>query len=285
MTSPSMWLRIAVGALCLFSISLSPAPTRAEVPAVTSSARRLFDEGLKHVDAQEWAEAETSFRQAIALRDSPVIRFNLAVTLIELQRLIEASTLLHSVDSDPGAPPDVRAKLPDLLETVERRTAKLTLRLDGPTDDAAIALDQRTLAPEELGRAQAVDPREHLVRLLHRGEELEVRRIVLSEGEERLLVLELPASALPPVVLPVAQTAAISDKAALTLAPAQPGSEHDDSDEKTRRRRRIWGIGGAAVALAAGVIVGVVLATRSRNTTPSYDGDFNPKVIDVRVPQ
>ena len=280
-----MWLRIAVGALCLLSFVFSPGPTRAEAPVVTSTARRLFEQGLKQVDAQQWNEAEISFRQAIALRDSPVIRFNLAVTLIELQRLVEAAALLHSVDADPGAPTDVRAKLPDLLESVERRTAKLTLRLDGETDGAAVALDQRTLMPEELGRKLPVDPREHLVRLLHHDKEVEVRHVALSEGEERLLVLELPASALPPVVLPVAEAVTPAAPAALALATAPSSSERDDSDEKTRRRRRIWGIGGAAVVLAGGVVAAVVLATRSRHATQSYDGDFDPKVIDVRVPQ
>lgn len=277
-----MWLRFAVGALCLLSISLSPTPTRAQAPAVTSSARQLFEAGLKHVDAQEWTEAESSFRQAIALRDSPVIRFNLAVTLLELQRLIEASTLLHSVDADPGAPPDVRQKLPDLIEAAERRTAKLTLRLDGPSDGATVALDQRTLTPDELGRPQPVDPREHLVRLLHRGKEVEVRHIALSEGEARLLVLELPPSALPPVALPVAEAVASPTPA---LALGNPHTRERDDDDKTRRRRRIWGIGGAAVVLAAGVVTGVVLATRSHQTAHGYDGDFNPKVIDVRVPR
>jgi hypothetical protein len=59
------------------------------------------------MDEREWIEAAHSFRQALLLRDSPVIRYNLAVALIELHALTEAEQLLRGVQRDITTPVDL----------------------------------------------------------------------------------------------------------------------------------------------------------------------------------
>ena len=55
-------------------------------------------------------------------------------------------------------------------------------------------------------------------------------------------------------------------------------------DEARRRRRLGWGIGAAAVAVAAGVITGALLASRDKSAE-SPAATFDPPTIGVRVPQ
>jgi hypothetical protein len=274
-------LRIALGLTCLLFVSLAGLPATAQDAVVSYSARVLFQQGLKHVDAQEWGEAESSFREALLLRDSPVIRFNLAVTLLELGQLREATEQLKRVDADVGAPADVRSKIPDLLQSAEKRSARLTIRVAGETAQAQVLLDERALSASALGSVQLVDPGDHLVRLLRGRDEVERQQLSLNEGDERRLVLTMPAPVLPAIALPVAAAPA---PAVVHAAPQPAPASHDDLDDETRRRRRWWGYGTAAVALTAGAVAGALLATRSHDKH-DYPGDFSPKVIGVRVPQ
>lgn len=280
--------RFAVGLTCLLVSLIAPRSLRADDREAASSARTLFEQGLLQVDAREWSEAAHSFRQALLLRDSPVIRYNLAVALIELHALAEAEQLLRGVQRDVATPVEVRAKLTQQLEAIDRRAAKLTVRVDGASDELEVSVDDRVLSASELGTAQRLDPGPHTVRLYRRGQEIDTRHLELGESVEQLLLLSLPTVATPAEVAVQAEAPAAPPAAQpATVVPpaAQPPVARSDEGVRSKKRRRWLGIGAGVLAVTAGGVTGAVLATRSHSSSKPYEGDFNPPVIGVRVPQ
>jgi len=297
-----MSLRFAVVLACLMVCSSPPRSVLAQDAEATRAARTLFEQGLAQVDARAWSEAAHSFRQALLLRDSPVIRYNLAVALIELHALREAEQLLRGVLRDVETPVAVRAKLAEQLEVIDRRSAKLTVRLDEADDAAEVLLDERVLLGSELNTPQRLDPGPHTVRLRRGGLEIDTRHLELAEGDNQqlLLVHPIPARAPEGALRPVATPAEVAAAAALpaaSSAAAQPAvpvaavqpavpvaATGADDGARAKKRRRWWGIGASVLAVTAGSVTGIVLATRSEGEKP-YEGDFSPPVIGVRVPQ
>ena len=66
----------------------------------TTRARTLFAEGVRFASRREFEQAEASFREALALRDAPAIRYNLASVLFEQGEYSEALTHNARVVSD-----------------------------------------------------------------------------------------------------------------------------------------------------------------------------------------
>lgn len=275
-----MRLRSAVCLACLVSLLLAR-PVHAQearTPHPTENARTLFEAGLAHVDEGAWREAEAEFRKALALRASPVIRYNLAVTLSELGQLVEAATLLSQVDQDLGTTPALRAQLPDLLETLARRTPTLTITLEGATEHTAVLIDERPLARDALGIPQRLDPGSHTVQLREGKRALTQQTLELPEGRAEQLVLRVPRTAhVPP------PSAAAASVAPDTTAATQVFVAHDDVDQQARKRRRRWGLALGGVAVVAGVLTAVLVARRRDSST--NDSDFNPPVLAVEVPE
>ena len=92
-------------------ILASAAPARAEdpwakgVPAETQKkANALFAEANQLFAKQAHPAALVKYEQAIALWDHPLIRFNMAVTLVRLDRLIEAADALEQALRFGAAP-------------------------------------------------------------------------------------------------------------------------------------------------------------------------------------
>lgn len=282
-----MWSRVALCCVCLIWTALScwAGPLSAQTPEVSATARTLFETGVQHADAHEWSAAEQQFRQALSLRESPVIRFNLAIALMEQQKLREAHALLIAVRDDPSTKRDLHTQLPELLETLARRTPSLTISLEAGPGSVDVTLDGRALTPAELDVAIELDPGLHTVRMLRAGRELERHQVSVAEGTSPVVLLQEPALAPPvqavPLVAPVAASGAPA--AALQLQPAASERARDD-DPRARRRRRLWGLGAGAAILVAAVVTGALLATRSRDPRPPQ-GDFDPPTLGVRVPQ
>ena len=93
----------------LASAALAAAPRVAAAaeptPSEISVARRLFDEGKAAEDAGRWREAIEKFRKAIAIKDTPGLRYHIAKCEEESGALVEAlrnyvlrATKLHGDD-------------------------------------------------------------------------------------------------------------------------------------------------------------------------------------------
>lgn len=269
------WVVKRVLVLGLLAVVAPPrAQAEAPDPARSASARAQFEEGVKHTDAGAWSEAADSFRRALALRDSPVIRYNLGAALLELGQLVEASELMRSVQIDDSAGEALRRQAASKRELITPRLARLTVLLRGA--GVTVELNGNSLAPEQLGVALTVDPGPQRVRALRGDQEVDVRELHLSEGQSEQLELVPPV---PPVATPKQAAESLAEPL-LAPAPVQR-----DAPAPTRRKRLWWSLGGAALVATAAVVTTVLLASRPDRREAATAGNFDPPSVGVRVPQ
>jgi hypothetical protein len=251
----------------------SGAAAQAEDPARAASARALFEDGVALADKGQWLDAADRFRRALVLRDSQVIRFNLATALIETGKLIEATELLRQVDRDEAADRKLRDDAHSHLQSAQRRLGKLTVTATGLHEGVTLLLDDRPLDPVQIGVAMPADPGAHRVRAVRQGEELEMREVSLGEGESAIVSLELDGGG-------VASPA----EAAATVVTPQAAPLRDDGGEGKRRKLLGWSLGGGAVVVAAAVVATLLLVKKPKSETREpYQGDFEPGSITVQV--
>lgn len=174
----------------------APEPSPSEI----SVARRLFGEGRSAEEAGRWHEAAEKFRSAIAIKDTPGLRFHLARCEEEqgafVEALVEYDRARELLDSGVQAA-DVEKLLPGARERVRAKLALLTLKTPQDAAEVTIELDGRTLSSSVLGQALPMNPGKHRVTAATRGRSRSVE-LELATGEARQLTLELPDATTTP---------------------------------------------------------------------------------------
>jgi hypothetical protein len=258
---------------------LGPRLVRAQDdPNLSASARALFEEGMSFADGAQWDQAADRFRRALSLRDSPVIRFNLAAALGQLNKPVEASELLQRTLRDASAEGEVKAQAEQLLAQLTPRIARLTLHVQPDAGGLELMLDGRTLAAAQIGVALPLDPGLHRARLVRAQEELEAREIELSPGQSGSLVLHSPLSP--------ARVAAAAVAPSAPPSRLQAADRRKDEEPSARNRRKTWlwvGVAGGAAVVIGAVVAGVLLAQRGDHAAAPYQGDFEPGSVAVKV--
>jgi len=208
----------------------SEEPTPLEDPE-TEEARALFAEGLALADRNEWTHAVQRFRAALEHREAAPVRFNLAISLARMGRLVEALEELDRVLASEDADEDVRRESTLLREEIAPRLGRLMVGVEGGAQGAHVTVDGRPWAT--LGIFAPADPGVRVVRLVEGNEELDIEETDVPEGGEAEVRLEHP--------LP---------------APVEAAPEEGSDDSW------IWGtvVGVVIVAVGAAIVTGVVLA-------------------------
>jgi hypothetical protein len=255
-------------------------------PARSASARALFEEGVAHADHDDWGPAADAFRRALSLRDSQVIRYNLASALVELGKLVEASELLHAVQADPQVDAGLKQQAVEKLAEVKPRIARLSIQVEAALPTLVVELDDVALALAQLDVALTVDPGEHVVRERLDGVLIDEQRVQLIEGGSGLVTLHAPAPKPEPVAAPAAL---ITPEQTARLSPVEPAASaplplHDGEPQKPSRKKLWWGVAVGGVGLVAFVTL-VTLFVPRHTRDHSAKGDFDPPSVSVRVPQ
>jgi tetratricopeptide (TPR) repeat protein len=108
--------------LLLAALVLAPAMPGWTQPLSLKEARASYEEGARHYDLGEYAEALASFRDAYRAKDDPAFLFNIAQCLRKLNRLDEASYFYRSyLRRAPDA--DNREKVERHLKDIEDQAA------------------------------------------------------------------------------------------------------------------------------------------------------------------
>ncbi len=160
-----------------------------------AAARSLFSRGLASADAEAWQDAVIAFRQALALRSSPVIELNLGLALASLGQVVEASEHVRAVLRAPELEPALRTAAERALPAIESRIAWVRLHVDGPLEGRSLLVDGRA-ADTALARALIpLDPGHHTFEV-HEGRRV-IARVALDtrEGVDAEVPIHLP----PPV--------------------------------------------------------------------------------------
>lgn len=250
------WLGTVVAALSL--VVLVPRSVASQVLAakavpeadadvrLSAAARQFFAQGLAFADRGDWTQAVDRFERARQIRPSAVIGYNLALSLAELDRVLEASELLHAMESDLDADAELLSSTRRLLARVAPRLASLTVTLDPNVGTRyAVFLDGAPLLAVELGAPIPVDPTAHEV-TLRRGRQVVRRYAVEASPGARLEV----AVALPEALSRAAMAARLRAQAeqAARVADAPPITD------------RWWFWTGVGVVVA-GAVTAVTVAT------------------------
>lgn len=221
--------------------------------AETDRARSLFAEGVELVAEQQFSQAEARFRQALAIRDAPAIRYNLASVLYEQGHYPEAQLENERALAAESVPPAVRTAAEELRGHIAERAAYVRFELQGAATGGSISVDGYVLT--QPGLEIPLSPTTpHAVVVSLRGDEVARREVTLSSGEHRVVpVGDEPEDARPPVE-------------------GGPSRSIDQEDW-------FWpviGGGGAAIVVIVAVSVGVAA---SSGTEGPVEGNFMPGVI------
>ena len=251
-----------------------PAPTPAPDPTRDASARAMFEEGVLFVEAGDFVQAEDRFRRALALRESPVIVYNLASTLVERGKVVEAVELLRKLSRDPHVDEEMRQSATDLQTQASARIGRLRVTVEGGAAEDVVTLDRQPLMAAQLGVDIPVDPGSHELQV-RRGETVvDTQTAEIAPGAGYEVTLRGDAAALSPSAVAAASVAP-------TALPAPPPKAADDDRPITSTW---WFWTGAAVLAGAAVATAVILASDSDpEVTPPFRGDFDPPSLALEV--
>ncbi len=234
----------SIGALlvcvaCVASASASVARAQDDTAPASDEARALeartlFEEGVRASAEERWTEALDLFGRSRALVPRASTLFNIAIAL---DRLGRPTASLAAIDeyleiSDPELDADDRRQAMRLRVEAEARLARLVVRVD--PEDARLALDGAPLEGGAL-RATVVDPGDHVLVASAPGRLEQRLELALRPGAEVERAIVLATAAAPTTTEPIA-------------APGGGGVLEDPV---------FWAILGSAVAVAAGVAIGV----------------------------
>jgi hypothetical protein len=281
--------------ILLFGLWASPLSAKEPSAGELATARRLFAEATALEASSDWKAAAGKLENALAIKETPGLRYHLAHCEEQLGALVAAASdydraaeLIRS-----GAPaPDVQPLLPLAQRRIDSRVAKLDIVVP-PGKSALAEVDGRSLPATTLGTSLRLDPGPHRV-VVHAKDEADYRaELTLGTGERRTLKVFFrddadakPAQARPGTAL-------------ATAGPSEPGGSAppapapNDHGSGSALRTGVL-IGEAALTLAGlGVGIGYALArddasaavAQANAATPSEDTRKNVATANEHLDQ
>jgi hypothetical protein len=175
-------------------------PTAAEI----STARRAFESAVALEADQKWIEATLKLRQALAVKDTPGLRFHLAHCEEKQNLLVEAS-LDYDRSSEllrQGAKaPDVQKLLIAASAELKPRIPQVIVEMPSEIPSPVAELDGKAYAPSELALGQVLNPGAHRLRVSAAGHRPFERSFSVREGDRITIRAELQS--VEPSRLPV----------------------------------------------------------------------------------
>ncbi len=144
-------------------------------------------DGIKLYEEADFEGALSKFGEALALRDTPQIRFNIARCLDKLGRLVAATNELKRARADAAAinNASLETTIAEYLAKVEPRVAHLVL--SAKPANATLKVDGVGVAAGNV----AVDPGKRTV-VATDGKKAVTNVVTLKEGETKKLALIIP---------------------------------------------------------------------------------------------
>lgn len=161
--------RSVVGAAVGVALALVCAPgvVRAEPTAAeVAVARKSFAEATELEKAEKWVEAEAKLREALAIKETPGLRYHLGYCLEKQGKLVDALVELDRADEmlRLGAKaPDVEKLLASARERVKKSVGEVTVRLSANIKGAAVEIDGVAVKPALIGKGIPLNPGRHVL--------------------------------------------------------------------------------------------------------------------------
>ena len=275
------WLRLGARLcgfvlMCLMWLS-QPTVTKAQESADLArdaSARELFEQGVALAEQGDWAAAEDRYRRALALRNSPVIAYNLASALCELGKLIEASEMLRRVLVDDKTEAALRQTANGLHATIAPRIGRIQVELQGQGRDDKVLLDNRVLHNAQLNVEIPADPGSHQLRLERAGKTIDLQTFELAPGGRQEVLLVAPALAATPLDID-------TDLADESQRPRAQNDPPSPRAQKPGLLTRWWFWTGVVAVIGVGTLVGVAAASGGGQAQTAYQGSLGSVSVEV----
>jgi hypothetical protein len=232
------WAGFFVTLLVAFlHVSMALAQTKPSAPDARR-AKALFEEGVALSDEGKWADALSAFQKSDAIVPSASARLNIGVTLRALGRYVEAKHLLDQILADgrtskPPLKPTVKKDVLKLLKEVTPKILSVTLQVTPPSGDVQMDGAPLTIPPDG---TLAVDPGKHVF-------------VVEAEGYDTATI-----------------TQTITTSGAVVTLVAPKIIPKIEVVKETPFYARAWFIATTAVAVVGGATVGIIFATRPKET-------------------
>ncbi len=164
-------------------------PTSASNSRDLATAKRLFQEAEQDQRNSRWADALEKLERVVAIKETPGVRFHIAVCQEKLGRLVKAlesyeraRDLATSTQSD-----EVLEMVGPEIERMQSRIAKI--QIDAPSDvgHLVVHVDQSVHAGIPTGNVLRVDPGTHHVVVKIDGTPRLDRLVSLEEGQSETL--------------------------------------------------------------------------------------------------
>lgn len=236
-------------AFCAPRASAAPSAPAVARPVDVQAARDLFGLAEADEDGGRWAAALEKLGRVLAIRDTPGVRYHVALCEEQLGKLVAAEADFRAADTAARAAQaqDVLRLVGKKLAQVERRLAHVTVRLAPAAPDASVTLDGSAV---RAGEATVVDPGPHEIQVVSpgRGAPSSVS-FAVGEGEDR--TVDVGLSPAPPDA-PASDEPAAAPAPAPRRAPPPPGKGAPRTAAMLEAAGAALLAGGGALAYAAG---------------------------------
>lgn len=250
-------------------------------PADIAHAKKLFSDATELREEGKYAESDAKLREAIAIKDTPGLRFHLAVCEEKLGHLIEAESEYDHAQGliDQGVKAaDVAELIGPARSALAERIPTLLVRVPAGVHGATVTIDAQPLAPPVMEHPMKLDPGTHalLVRAANfRDFNLEV---TLVEGDDRVVnaVLLPTSSSNEGAVAPLPASPSSSDAAvrAASDATAVTTSEAAPAKKPSWFGAREAVLLGEGVFAVAGATVGTVFVVKYGQENRYHDAEL-----------
>jgi hypothetical protein len=237
------------------SASFEAATNRDADARRTTMARALFDEGVRHLDAGHWSEAQDRFARVIDLRYSPVALYNLGLAQARCGHSVVAAATLRKLLADLSLEPKVREPASALLAEVEAQFAWITLSVSKSCETCAVYVDQELWPAAALNVVVPIDAGTHTLELRRGLTLVRTERVTVAAASRTQAVLGAPLDAR------AAALAATKVSAPLVATGRVPAADPHAAHGGSTLLHSPW-LWGAMGVLAAGIATTIIIETR-----------------------
>ena len=251
--------------LLVCAVGLVPRVAHADPsPVEISAARHAFETAVRLESEQHWIEASLRLREALAVKDTPGLRFHLAHCETEQGLLVEAALdydRASALIAQGAKAPDVQKLLVPSSAALRQRIPRVSVEV--PTDLLApvAKLDGKVYPPSEISLGVALNPGQHQLSVSASGRRSFERTFSMKEGQVLQFRAELPLA--PAAGAPTTPASVQAPPLTAESSADVPQSAHPAS----RSAAKTYLLIGESVLTVAGLAVGIgyAVATSSAN--------------------
>lgn len=219
-------------------------------------AADLFQKAVAAQDADDWELCEATLTEAVAIVETPGLRFHLAYCKEQQKRWVEALVDYRRAEEmmkQGIAAKDVATLLPEAMARLEAELPRLTLELSPVPERTSLRIDGNALSPQLFGKPLPLDPGNRRVEVEAPGYEPFSSELSLLPRERRSLDVVLIATDPP------------KPRAATKKAPSKEAAPNDEPWLSTKGWVMLSEATVTAVALGVGIAYSAEAAQREED--------------------